>query len=125
MKLTSPNRLQQIHVSRHRGGYEPVASYKTEKATDREDHEDLQLSLLQLSPAGTWRDKLYTASCPRPMLVTAQHQQQWMELHEAMVLAITDIIERWWTDPVARFPERMPLEPKEEELLRVLQPTTK
>ncbi|KMU86017.1 hypothetical protein CIHG_03548 [Coccidioides immitis H538.4] len=48
----------------------------------------------------------------------ANHYQNIQALHEALVLAITNIVERWWTDSVAKFPERMPLEPQEEDLLR-------
>jgi hypothetical protein len=40
-------------------------------------------------------------------------------LHEALTAGITDIVERWWTDPEARFPERMPLEKQEKDLLKV------
>ncbi|KGO76100.1 hypothetical protein PITC_006430 [Penicillium italicum] len=36
----------------------------------------------------------------------------------ALRLAIEDIIQRWWTDEEAQFPQRMPLEPGEEDLLR-------
>ncbi|KAF7593644.1 hypothetical protein BBP40_011049 [Aspergillus hancockii] len=59
-----------------------------------------------------------TAFCPRPILVSPEHQRQWKELHKALVLAITDIVERWWKDPAAHLPERMPLEPQEEDLLK-------
>ncbi|CEL00913.1 hypothetical protein ASPCAL00505 [Aspergillus calidoustus] len=40
------------------------------------------------------------------------------ELHNALVIAVTDIVERWWTDKEAQFPQRMRLEAEEEELLR-------
>ncbi|KZL80922.1 hypothetical protein CI238_06647 [Colletotrichum incanum] len=40
------------------------------------------------------------------------------DLHNALTIAVIDIVQRWWTDEDARFPERMPLEPKEEELLK-------
>ncbi|KAJ6486947.1 hypothetical protein C8R45DRAFT_996565 [Mycena sanguinolenta] len=41
-------------------------------------------------------------------------------IHDALVLAITSIVERWWTDAEANFPQRMPLEPAEEALLQWL-----
>ncbi|KAK2591280.1 hypothetical protein QQS21_011032 [Conoideocrella luteorostrata] len=47
-----------------------------------------------------------------------QHQQQLAELHEALTIAVTDIVRRWWTDNTARYPERMPLDSQEEELLQ-------
>ncbi|KAJ5144998.1 hypothetical protein N7448_002390 [Penicillium atrosanguineum] len=43
------------------------------------------------------------------------------ELGQALVLAVTDIVERWWSDVGARFPERMPIEPVEEQLLQWMQ----
>lgn len=42
-----------------------------------------------------------------------------MDLHEALVTAITDIVRRWWSDVDRRFPQRMPLKAEEEELLKV------
>jgi hypothetical protein len=51
--------------------------------------------------------------------MTDRHDRNLRELHEALVLAITNIVERWWTDIDAKLPQRMPLEPQEEDLLRV------
>jgi hypothetical protein len=53
------------------------------------------------------------------VLTTQRHDDDMRNLHLALKLAIEDIIERWWTDEEARFPLRMPLEPEEEDLLRV------
>ncbi|THC88398.1 hypothetical protein EYZ11_012158 [Aspergillus tanneri] len=118
MKYPQPSRLEQIHVSLEEDGYEPVATCKAERAAYIENQERLQSSLLQLCPADLWPKNAYAACCPQPVLVTSWHQQQLAELHTALVLSITDIVNRWWTDPVARFPERMPLESKEEDLLQ-------
>lgn len=118
MKFPAPQRLQQVHVSLNNGEYEPVASYDAKNATYLQDQQALQESLVQLCPAKTWYKNARMACCPRPILFTSSHQRKWSELHEALVLAITDIVERWWTDPAAHFPERMPLEPEEEDLLR-------
>ena len=46
-------------------------------------------------------------------------EQQMQDIHEALTIAIVDIVQRWWTDTDARFPERMPLEKKEEDILKV------
>jgi hypothetical protein len=35
-----------------------------------------------------------------------------------LTLAITDVVQRWWTDDTARFPQRMPLPKEEEKLLQ-------
>lgn len=78
-------------------------------------HSELQ----KISPRETWSGDAHLKSVPYPILGTEIHQQQLTTLSDALVLAITDIVERWWTDPVARFPERMPIEPVEQELLIV------
>ncbi|KAE8141865.1 Clavaminate synthase-like protein [Aspergillus pseudotamarii] len=118
MKIPTPQQLQQLHVSLGGGNYEPVATYDSTKATYLQDQEALQESLLRLCPANGWHKSSRAACSPRPVLVSSEHQRRWRELHEALVLAITDIVERWLTDSEARFPERMPLEPEEEDLLR-------
>ena len=122
MKSPLANRLQQIRASRNGDGYEPAASCDADKTRDSKDREALQSGLLRLCPAETWYKNTRMASCPWPVLVTGEHHRQLTELHTALVLAIMDIVERWWSDPEARFPERMPLERKEEDLLRVRLP---
>lgn len=42
--------------------------------------------------------------------------------HEALILALDNIVERWWKDKEAGFPVRMPLASEAEELLRVSSP---
>ncbi|PWY92176.1 hypothetical protein BO70DRAFT_375932 [Aspergillus heteromorphus CBS 117.55] len=54
---------------------------------------------------------------PNPLLVPDRFPRDVAKLHEALVIGLTDIVERWWTDEEAAFPCRMPLEPHEEELL--------
>lgn len=122
MKYSLPSRLQQIRASREGVGYEPVASSTPEgpdEARDLADWQALQSALLRLCPAKTWYKDSQSTCLPRPVLVTREHQRQVTEVHTALVLAITDIVERWWADADARFPERMPLQTKEEDLLRV------
>lgn len=82
-------------------------------------HETLQDALLRLCPAYLWPKESYRACCPGPILIGKNHQQQLESLHGALTIAITDIVSRWWTDHEARFPERMPLEKQEENLLKV------
>jgi hypothetical protein len=123
MKPHTPGRLQQVHVGIPSKGFVPVESYQGGKDLYEEEHQRLQTSLLRLCPSHVWYNGSHDACCPRPILVTQQHQDQLLALHTALVAAITDIIERWWTDSEARFPERMPLAEAEEELLRVVSPT--
>jgi hypothetical protein len=75
--------------------------------------------LEECSPRETWIGDAHQKSAPYPILGSEAHQRQLTELSQALVLAITDIVERWCSDVEARFPERMPIEPVEEQLLQV------
>ncbi|KAJ5813642.1 uncharacterized protein N7503_000392 [Penicillium pulvis] len=118
MKRPNSTRFLQIHAAVNGHDYEPVASYKPDKIVDTQDHASLHSRLQQLCSAEFWPRNSHTSCCPRPILISPEHQKQVKNLHEGLVLAITDIVERWWTDDVARFPERMPLSESEEDLLR-------
>lgn len=119
MSFATPQWLQQVYAPRNGKTYESIASFDVGSAIFTREQEAARLSLLRLCTAEKWGKNSHTAYCPLPILVTRQHEQQISDLHEALVLAIIDIVQRWWQDPIARFPERMPLDPKEEELLRV------
>ena len=111
--------LQQICLSRSRGGSVPVPPTKTNSIIRIREKRLLESSLLTSCPRDTWPHNSYLAGCPHPILMTDQHDRNLQELHEALVLAITNIVERWWTDIDAKLSQRMPLEPQEEDLLRV------
>ena len=119
MKPPAPETLQQLHVPLKGGQYEPVSSCDSENRSYLQNHTAIQESLLRFSSANSWHESALKAFIPWPILVPFVHQRQFKELNDALVSAITDIVERWWTDSKARFPERMPLEPAEEDLLRV------
>ncbi|KMQ81373.1 hypothetical protein RF55_26543, partial [Lasius niger] len=110
--------LQQVHLGIGASGYEPVTHGKVDTARCAEEERALESRLLCLCPAHVWPQASYRCACPRPILVGRHHQQQVQQLHDALTAAITDMVQRWWTDGKARFPERMPLERREEELLR-------
>ncbi|GAT25085.1 taurine catabolism dioxygenase TauD [Aspergillus luchuensis] len=118
MKPPAPARLQQVHIPFGGGGYEPITSFDSHEGTYSQDHEAIQESLLRFCSDKSWNNSSRSAFMPRPILVSSEHQRQWKELNNALVSAITDIVERWWTDSVSKFPERMPLDPVEEDLLR-------
>ncbi|RAK79541.1 uncharacterized protein BO72DRAFT_476137 [Aspergillus fijiensis CBS 313.89] len=118
MKSPASELLHQVHVFRGGGQFQPIASFDPSKATYMEDQEAIQENLLRLCSRNSWHKSSRSAFIPRPIAVSAVHQRRWKDLNEALVLAITDIVERWWTDTESRYPERMPLEPAEEELLR-------
>lgn len=69
-----------------------------------------------------WPAGCVDSSSSHPVLITKKHQETVERLAEALDLALQDIVQRWWTDKEACFPLRMPLEPQEEDLLRVSVP---
>ncbi|KAL2179287.1 uncharacterized protein P884DRAFT_180067, partial [Thermothelomyces heterothallicus CBS 202.75] len=90
----------------------------TDAAIYRQEQDMHESCLLGLCPVEKWYKGSYAAACPRPILVAKHHQEQLERLHRALTLAIVDIAQRWWSDPAAHFPLRMPLAEEEEELLQ-------
>ncbi|OTA95928.1 hypothetical protein M434DRAFT_19999 [Hypoxylon sp. CO27-5] len=117
---TSP-KLQQIQFRVGPNGYESVVRYTAKEHVYAQENHDYQASLLSICPSHLWSTASYRLSCPRPILISKHHQQKLARLQEALTAAITDIVERWWTDLEAQLPKRMPLEKKEEELLQWLE----
>jgi hypothetical protein len=114
--------LTQVHITNDHEGVLPISQQNFDVASFSREEARFQESLLKLCPANLWPKASYTTGCPRPVLVGRHHQQQLKDLHGALTAAISDVVQRWWSDRDARFPERMPLEAKEEELLQVCQP---
>ncbi|QUC19331.1 uncharacterized protein UV8b_03572 [Ustilaginoidea virens] len=125
--MATPTPLQQLClVSGPSSGAPTSASASAFASLDADgssyarEYDQALKHLLPLCPEPLWPKDSHKTWCPRPILVTEQHQRQLEDLHEALTLALTDIVERWWSDAAARFPSRMPLEPREEELLQWL-----
>ncbi|KAI5456511.1 hypothetical protein BGZ63DRAFT_95612 [Mariannaea sp. PMI_226] len=55
---------------------------------------------------------------PHPAVLPVQFLKNVELFHEAVALALDNIVERWWKDEEANFPGRMPIEPRAEALLR-------
>ncbi|KAF5538989.1 multidrug transporter [Fusarium phyllophilum] len=110
--------LTQIHIGEGHGEARSISQPNFDAASFSSEEARFQEKLLKLCPANLWPKASYTTGCPRPVLVGRHHQQQLKDLHEALIAALTDVVQRWWSDKDARFPERMPLEAKEEELLQ-------
>lgn len=56
---------------------------------------------------------------PFPVLLPRRFIQNLEFFNEALMLALENIVERWWRDEEAEFPARMPIDAQAEELLRV------
>jgi hypothetical protein len=113
--------LQQIPSNRQLHEAPTQDDNRTERHLQSSLEEDAKFhrGLLSLCTATLWPHDSYAAGCPRPILVQHHHHQQLKMLHGALSTALTDIVERWWTDKDARFPDRMPLLEKEEDILKV------
>ncbi|XEV01776.1 hypothetical protein FSHL1_007063 [Fusarium sambucinum] len=55
---------------------------------------------------------------PHPFILPMDFVSNLVTFHEALALALDNIIERWWKDQDADFPNRMSFEPRVESLLR-------
>lgn len=111
------HQLQQICLAPQEKDYFPLSA-ETVDASIHKDNRDRYVSKLK-SWSSLWPNGSLDSACPHPVLVTKQHLDQLSQLHEALSLAIEDIIERWWTEEGARLSKQMPLKSEEEDLLRV------
>lgn len=116
MRNKQLDKLHLVHLT-ETGGYVPLPSGGLDSALVEKTRQNYISKLHECS--SSWPTGSAEASCPYPVIITQRHQDDVKNLHSALNLAITDIIERWWTDEEAQFPRRMPLEQEEEELLRV------
>lgn len=93
----------------------PIEVGHSERVRDRDAY---TASMSKSSPVSIWPEGSVD-SYSHPMLVNVEnHIDQIKDLQEALTIAIVNIVGRWW-DPEVDFPSRMPLEPYEEDLLRV------
>lgn len=115
----STQQLTQIRISTRSREYGPAVGQSIDSEAYSRAEADFHGKLLRLCPESLWYHGSYASGCPRPILVSEHHQQQMQDLHKALTIAIIDIVTRWWSDDEARFPERMPLDAEEEELLKV------
>ena len=94
-----------------------VAAETADPKARSRDVNDMQASLLSSSPQ--WPSDSYRQGCPYPIVVNQSQLHDVEILHTLLTSALTNIVERWWSDRERRFPERMPLERYEEDVLRV------
>jgi hypothetical protein len=111
--------FMQIHLGRGPKGFEEVSTVQALGNFYLWESEVMKAQLMRLCPPRLWPHASYNNSCPRPILVNLRHEVMLRELNTALTLSLTDIVDRWWSDKAAKFPQRMPLEPIEEGLLKV------
>ncbi|UKZ69091.1 uncharacterized protein TrAtP1_010104 [Trichoderma atroviride] len=113
--------FMQIHLGRGPRGFEEVSTVQAQGNFYLWESETMKAALMRLCPPRLWPHASYNNSCPRPILVNLRHETMLRELNTALTLSLTDIVDRWWSDKAAKFPQRMPLEPIEEGLLKYVQ----
>ncbi|KAI1495905.1 hypothetical protein F5X99DRAFT_402068 [Biscogniauxia marginata] len=121
MEDTASTKLQQIRVGIDHDVFITIGNSMTTDVAHAKEHDALQSTLLSKCPARLWPKASYRTACPRPILVTKYHQEQIVELSKSLTVAVSDIVQRWWSDQQARFFERMPLKREEEDLLKWLE----
>ncbi|KAL7919853.1 Clavaminate synthase-like protein [Trichoderma austrokoningii] len=112
--------FMQIHLERGPNGFQEVSTVQAQANFYLWENETMVAKLMRLCPPRLWPHESYNNSCPRPILVNLRHESMLNKLNTALTLSLTDIVDRWWSDKAARFPERMPLEFIEEALLKHL-----
>ena len=110
-------RIRQISLGSSSRAGKLVKIDNAAKDTLVADLSAMQTSLLRSCPV--WPYDLHLRACPYPMIVPRSRLLDIEILHRILSAAVTNIVERWWTDEKARFPKRMPLESYEEDILLV------
>jgi hypothetical protein len=119
MHLSPLRQLYSDHQPEAAGNPDRRSNSERQVTSSQKEDAYFHQRLLGLCTATLWPHDSYAAGCPRPILVQKHHNQQLEVLHAALSAALTDIIERWWTDKDAHFPDRMPLLKREEDILKV------
>lgn len=117
--MSKQDMLRQISLST---AFDPETLYRDnidENEYTLELHQ-FRESLLKLSTS--WPEKQTVASSPLPVVIPDQLLEHLNTLGDILCRAITSIVERWWSDELTRFHERMPILPHQEAVLRVMFP---
>lgn len=69
-----------------------------------------------------WPPAYNISASPLPLVIPESLVNHLDGLGNTLCRAVTSIVERWWTDQTASFPQRMPLLPHQEQVLRVYSP---
>lgn len=111
--------FMQIHLERGPNGFQEVSTVQAQPSLYQWENESMVAKLMRLCPPRLWPHGSYNNSCPRPILVNIRHELMLSELHTALTLSLTDIVDRWWSDKAAKFPDRMPLNFMEAAVVKV------
>jgi hypothetical protein len=103
-------------ISLHQPDLQDV-SHITEADHDEETRQFR--NALRRNPSWSPHNKTLSSVSPFPIVVPEYLVDHLKKLGDSLGRAVTSIVDRWWTDPVADFPSRMPLLEHQEKLLKV------
>ena len=111
--------LRQVSVAASSDAGICISPENTDEATRAMETKYLQDSLVRnVTPYGQPPQRLASQLNSHPVVLPKQFLEDVSIFNEALIIALDDIVDRWWTDKEADFPSRMPLEPRVEKLLR-------
>ena len=115
--MPEPPALQQISVSLsvERGAIAPAALTSPDRRG--KDLQSVRNAVLE-EHGGPIAANLHERHPPFNICISERFVSHVREIHRLLDRALVDIVERWFSDKDADFPNRMPLEKHEEDLLR-------
>ncbi|OJJ29768.1 hypothetical protein ASPWEDRAFT_121712 [Aspergillus wentii DTO 134E9] len=116
--MKQPETIQQICLASTKSAKSPVSPKSTPSEIQRQQFEKFNSHFAAISQGAKKYPNGFHRVPPYPLLVSQSLVERMKRLHEALSIALTDVVERWWTDEKAAFPSRMPVEGEEEEILR-------
>ncbi|KNB08950.1 hypothetical protein FOXG_09634 [Fusarium oxysporum f. sp. lycopersici 4287] len=109
--------LMQISVSRSAEEQRLIPAYCSNLARRAKELETFRKHLYADAKGGELSFGIMERISPHAVAVSHPLFSRLEQLHVLLGRVFVDIVDRWFTDEKARFPERMPLDPSEEELL--------
>lgn len=102
-------------MSLERNGVAPASSVSIPRC---ESETEAVIEAVLKKSGGPLAMELHSRIHPFHVCISQQVTDQIRGIHNLLVKALIDIVQRWFIDVKANFPGKMPVEPHEEELLR-------
>ncbi|KAB8074914.1 hypothetical protein BDV29DRAFT_201133 [Aspergillus leporis] len=119
--MNTKEQLQQVYLKPCEGATYPTIPQEIHEDARRETAKHYHSLLEELICSSSYSLVSTYNFPPYPLLVSQDQVLHLGKFNDALTHAIDSIVERWWTDREAAFPQRMPLGSVEEDLLRWVQ----
>ncbi|PTD07366.1 hypothetical protein FCULG_00006087 [Fusarium culmorum] len=116
--ITKRPGLMQVSVSRSAEEKRLIPAYCSSLARRAKELEILRKNILVDANGTELAFGIQTRFSPHAVAISDTLFSRLTQLHVLLGRVFVDIVDRWFTDEKARFPERMPLDPSEESLLK-------